>query len=302
MIGKLADEPSANSFSEYLASKALEHEVERDDDGQWLVWIADEEAVESCQQDLARFVEEPEHEDFSVDRNRERVAKREMEAPRKPKRIMRREDVFVSTRSYGVGPLTCSIIGVCVILAFLTKFGDDLGRAGGLYIAEISRIGDRVEWYRGLVEIRRGEIWRVVTPIFLHGDTFHLLFNMMWFWTFASLIEARRGAILLVLLIVVSASLSNLLQYWMSGPLFVGMSGVNYALFGFLWMKGRFHPGSGMGVHPHSAILLMIWFFLCLSGWVGAVANWCHAGGLVIGGVWGFLTSPGAVRQLLDRD
>lgn len=301
MIGKIGNEPSANTFSDYLASLGVEHEVEADDTGAWLVWIVDEEKVAACRTDLERFFAEPDHADFSPARNRERKARQPKTKTKKSARVLRREDMFPALRAHRVGPLTFGIVFVCVVLAFVTEFGGNMGRAGALYIAEITRVGDQIEWYRGLREVRQGEVWRVVSPILLHGGVFHLFFNMWWFWEFAALIEARRSSLVLALLIVISAALSNLLQFWQAGPYFLGMSGVNYALFGYLWMKGRFHAGSGMGVHPHSAIILMIWFVLCLTGAVGHVANWCHAGGLVVGGLWGFFSSPGALGQVLRR-
>ena len=302
MIGKLPEETKAKAFGGYLCAVDVENEVERDDDGKWLVWVMDEADFERSRAALARFEEDPGQAEFRVTRSAPKTAIKAARKNASATRVYRRGDLFASMRPYHAGPLTVGIVVVCVALAFITEFGNDLGRAGILYIAEIKQIGGRVEWYRGLVEVRRGEIWRLVTPIFLHGDFFHLLFNMMWFWGFGALIEARKSTTYLGLLVLVSAALSNLLQFRFEGAYFSGMSGVNYALFGFLWIKGRYDPGSGMGVHPHSAILLMVWFFLCISGAVGHVANWCHAGGLVVGGVWGLVTTRGAFSRLLNRD
>jgi GlpG protein len=38
--------------------------------------------------------------------------------------------------------------------------------------------------------------------------------------------------------------------------------------------------------------MMIGWFFLCLTGLMGNIANAAHTAGLVIGVVWGILSSP----------
>ncbi|MGH6800358.1 MAG: rhomboid family intramembrane serine protease, partial [Methylocella sp.] len=42
-------------------------------------------------------------------------------------------------------------------------------------------------------EIRRGELWRLVTSIFPHIDILHLAFNIYWLWVFGTLVEKVYG-------------------------------------------------------------------------------------------------------------
>jgi GlpG protein len=105
------------------------------------------------------------------------------------------------------------------------------------------------------------------------------------------MIEARQGTLQLALLVVVIAGLSNFGQYYVSGPIFGGMSGVVYGLLGYIWIRGKFDPGSGLFLHPSTVNMMLIWFVLCYTNLLGPVANTAHAVGLIAGIAWGYLSS-----------
>jgi GlpG protein len=139
------------------------------------------------------------------------------------------------------------------------------------------------------VLFRSGQVWRLLTPIFIHFSFLHLLFNMLWLKDLGTIIEVRQGAGRLVLLVAILAVASNVGQYLVSGPNFGGMSGVVYGLLAYIWMRGKCDPFSGYFIHPQIFIMMMIWFFLCLTGLLGNIANTAHAVGLVVGIIMGCL-------------
>ena len=113
-----------------------------------------------------------------------------------------------------------------------------------------------------------------------------------------SLIEARLSTGKLGLLVVVVGVGSNFGQYFWKDALFFGMSGVVYGLLGYIWMKAKFDPGSGLFVHPYTVAMMLIWFVLCLASVVPHVANSAHAVGLGMGVLWGLLESlPRMLRR-----
>ena len=65
------------------------------------------------------------------------------------------------------------------------------------------------------------------------------------------------------------------------------MSGVVYGLFGYGFIKCKMDPGDGFYIDPFVANILFAWFVLCFVGVFG-IANWAHAGGLLIGLAWGY--------------
>jgi GlpG protein len=143
-----------------------------------------------------------------------------------------------------------------------------------------------------LNELQHGEVWRLVTPMFLHFGILHIAFNMWALFYFGTVIEYCRGSRTLLVLVLLSAVCSNLLQYgfmvnFYRVPMpFGGMSGVVYALFGYVWMKSRHEPEQGMHMHPRSVQSMLVWLVLCMIQPFVPIANAAHVGGLLIGALF----------------
>ena len=148
-----------------------------------------------------------------------------------------------------------------------------------------------------LSEIRHGEVWRLFTPMFVHFGLPHLFFNMLWMLDLGTMIERRQSARMLLALVLVIAALSNFGQYLVGGPLFGGMSGVVYGLIGYIWLRGKFDPVSGLFLHSSTVTMAVIWFLLCLAGVIPHVANAAHSVGFGVGIAWGFISAMMATRR-----
>ncbi len=139
----------------------------------------------------------------------------------------------------------------------------------------------------GLSEIKNGEFWRIFTPVFLHFNLLHILFNGMWMKDLGSLIEHHKGKIFYITLILISGLLSNIGQYYVKGPFFGGLSGIVYALLGFVWMNKKFFPEVSYSLPKNDVLLMIGWFFFCFTGVLGPIANTAHGIGLAIGMIFG---------------
>ncbi len=181
-----------------------------------------------------------------------------------------------------------------------------------LYVALISGIGSNIQalspyfmsWYldSNLIEVRQGEVWRLITPIFIHFGLLHLAFNMTMTWQLGELLERRLGIVHYGIMILILAISSNLAQYYISGPSFGGMSGVVYGLFGYFWIASRYYPNFGYQINPRAVTILLVWFAL---GWVNffgllgsmKMANMAHTGGLLAGMALAYFDSVRAARR-----
>ncbi len=190
-------------------------------------------------------------------------------------------DLILRARST---PLTIVLIVVSVVVALASSFGDNRESLYPFLITESRSFS--------LPEVMSGEVWRLITPIFIHFSKLHILFNMLWLYDLGSAVEQRRGSPHLGMLIGVIGVLSNLSQFFWGGPLFGGMSGVVYGLLGYVWIQGRLNPRSGLALHPQVAIMMLVWFIICWLGFIGNIANMAHTVGLLCGLLLGWLFSP----------
>jgi GlpG protein len=154
---------------------------------------------------------------------------------------------------------------------------------------------------RGFSEILSGEVWRLVTPIFLHGNGLHLGFNMLWLYQLGRQIELFQGSRLLFLQVVLFAVICNTSQYLVSGPAFLGMSGVVYGLLGYIWMMARYDIKHRYELNSQTIMIMVIWMVICLVGIIPNVANTQHVMGFISGTLWGFFASGGIKQELRRR-
>jgi GlpG protein len=273
MIGHLKNEASAKTFSGYLASLNIRNLVEPDPEG-WAVWIHSEDQIETGQEALAAYAQNPADTKYQVASQTAEAMQRQRqrEDAKAAKRMHGRDQILARSN---LAPFTLSLIGVTVVVALAVGLNPS---PFDLRWLSISNGGTDF-----LGEVRAGQVWRLITPIFIHFGPLHLLFNMMWLNDLGAMIEKRQGMLKLALLVVVLAIASNLGQYWVDGPFFGGMSGVVYGLFGYVWLRGHCDPASGLALSPTTVWMMLVWYFLCLFNLIGHVANAAHSVGLVVG-------------------
>ena len=110
-------------------------------------------------------------------------------------------------------------------------------------------------------KLRKGQAWRLISPVFLHGNIIHILFNMLWLWLLGKMVEMRMKPMRYILLMLIIGVISNTAQYIMSGPFFIGYSGIITGLAGFIWMRQKIAPWEGYPLPRSTLIFLMIFVF-----------------------------------------
>ncbi|MEC4767688.1 rhomboid family intramembrane serine protease [Halomonas sp. CUBES01] len=198
-------------------------------------------------------------------------------------------------------PVTVALVAISlVIFALMGVFGDLMVVA--LTIVPIGIVGGELS-YGSLVDtLASGQVWRLLSPAFLHFGWMHLIFNLMWVWYFGRQVEALQGGRTLLLLVVLAGVLANLAQYATGTVLFGGMSGVVYALLGHVWLMSRRVPGSGFFVPQMLVVFMLGWMVFTMTDMAGLVgfgnvANEAHLGGLVVGLVTGWYYSVRRLRS-----
>jgi membrane associated rhomboid family serine protease len=138
--------------------------------------------------------------------------------------------------------------------------------------------------------------WRLLTSTLLHANAVHLFFNLYWTWKLGRIVESRIGsgtsAGLFLVLTIVPAS-AEFAVFWGG----IGLSGLVYGLFGFLWVRGARDPKWSGIVDRGTILSFVVWFFICIVGTltqVMLIANVAHAIGLGLGALIGRMASTPA--------
>jgi len=199
-IGQIADESLARTFADYLYVKGIRNQVERAREQLWEIWICEEDQIQQAADMLARFTANPADPEFAKKDAAARELRTAEEEDQKAyeRRLKNRRHLFRPLSGYGIGPLTFGLICISVVLYALLQYSDR-EHMMDLFITNFG--GGAFD--RTLPEIRSGEVWRLLTPIFIHFGLLHIIFNMLWLRDLGSMIEARQTSLHLAILVVV---------------------------------------------------------------------------------------------------
>lgn len=293
---------TARIFSDFLITQGIENEV-REDGFSHVVWIYDDLRLPEANSNLQIYLNDPQNPVFAkvrgawVKLSRE---KQKEETLAQKQYVNFRKSFASSGGSWGSIPVTVILIALSVLVAVVTRLGDDTSSVTFLYITDVFFEGTSASYNPTFHFLANGEIWRLFTPMFLHFGFLHVLFNMQWMTELGPTIERKHGSAYFIILVLFISGVSNAAQFVLNGPLFGGMSGVVYGLLGFLWIRGKCDPYYGMQLNSRTVVMMVIWFFLGLFQLIPNMANTVHGAGLLCGMLWGYLSS-GHWKKIFGR-
>ena len=312
--GILKDEREARRFAAWLVTQRIEAHAESEGDA-WTIWVRDEDQIRQAREALSHFQAHPQDPKYrNAERSAEQLLREEEEQRQRAK-----GNIVEMRGRWGVGgtiarrcPLVLALIGASILVTLFASSGETQALPDGqARPAEPSPLEDSLLFSdrrsnvdpEGKVDIwaniRRFELWRIITPIFIHYGAAHLIFNMIWLFTLGGQIENRRGTRFMSVLILVLAVTSNLGQALEaslvdpSGFRFGGMSGVCYGIFGFLLVKVKFDNRDNYVLSQMTVIIGIAWFVLCIArsfpemdsvlAFMPRIANTAHTVGFFVG-------------------
>jgi membrane associated rhomboid family serine protease len=154
-----------------------------------------------------------------------------------------------------------------------------------------------------------GMIYQPLTWIFLHGSTFHLLFNMLAFWMFGSLLQETMGERKFVKFVFITAFITGVIVatagLWtpsMSQIPTIGASGVVFAI---LIAVSRLFPHQvvlfmfifPMKLKYFAYILIALEFYALYSSNNHGISNTAHLAGAFVGWIYVSMMDQRGGRQ-----
>lgn len=273
MITSFANPRVAQAFVDYMATQGVILTIQQHNQSD--IWLVDESQAERVRGELARFIENP---------GDPRYLAASWQSGQTNSGLRYRRFPFLATLRERAGPVTWIVMLACVLV----------------YIA-MSLIGDQtvMVWLAWPFDpVLKFEVWRYFTHIFMHFSLMHILFNLLWWWYLGGAVEKRLGSGKLIVITLISALLSGYVQQKFSGPWFGGLSGVVYALMGYVWLRGERDPQSGIYLQRGLIIFALLWIVAGWFDWFGmSMANGAHIAGLIVGLAMAFVDTLNARKR-----
>lgn len=259
----------AQAFIDYMASRHISIQMSPEGEGRVALWLIDAQHQVETEAELNRFLSEPNH-------KRYQAASWDVAETRKSQ-FHYHTPSFLSMIKAKAGPVTLSVMLLCVVIFALQQLGFNKPIFQMLHFPAL----DGQQW----------QLWRWLSHAVLHFSVMHIAFNILWWWQLGGDIEKKLGGLKLLQIFAISSALSGAGQYWVEGANFGGLSGVVYALVGYLWVVSTKAPQLGLTIPRQIVGFMLIWLVLGYMQPFMAIANTAHLAGLIAGVGIGWIDS-----------
>ncbi len=251
----------AQAFIDYMASRQIEIQMQPEEGGQVSLWLMDEQHWLETESELKHFLQKP-------DDSKYQAASWNVVHSQQARFHYHSPSLYAMIKAKA-GPITLLVMIICGVIFGLQQFG----LARQVFSALHFPAFPGQQW----------QLWRWVSHGVLHFSIMHIAFNLLWWWQLGGDIEQRLGSAKLAQIALVSAALSGAGQFWVEGANFGGLSGVVYALVGYLWMLTWRAPHLGLEMPKPLIGFMLVWLVLGFVQPFLAIANTAHLVGLVSG-------------------
>jgi len=141
--------------------------------------------------------------------------------------------------------------------------------------------------------IVQGQLWRLLTPMLLHGSILHIGFNMYALYAIGPGLERYYGRARYLALYILAGFAGNVMSFLISPQNSLGAS---TAIFGLLGAEGVFlylnRQIFGKAAQRALSNVVMIAVVNLLLGLSPGIDNWGHVGGLIGGVLFAWFAGP----------
>jgi len=130
--------------------------------------------------------------------------------------------------------------------------------------------------------VQKGEVYRLITCMFLHGNSIHLFFNMYALYIIGPEIERYYGSFKFLFIYLLSGVIGSLFSAVLITSPSIGASGAIFGLFGALLYFG-FNYRATLDGYLKSQIIPLILINLLVGLIVPGIDVYAHIGGLIGG-------------------
>lgn len=141
--------------------------------------------------------------------------------------------------------------------------------------------------------ILQGQVWRLFTPMLLHGSIMHIGFNMYALYVIGTSLERHYGHWRFLTLYLIAGFTGNVLSFVLSPNPSIGAS---TAVFGLVAAEAVFIYKNRALIGPRSRSMLMnlglVVLVNLMLGLSPGIDNWGHLGGLAGGLIFAWAAGP----------